>query len=114
MEFRQFERVRLLVNEALDHLAKFGRQDELALIPVFMDAAEALQARSNNRSGTILLINATNRRIARAEKQTISWIIGDQNVNTDEMSHLVRLRLICAEILNLLNDGLEEIRRAQR
>ena len=110
MELRHFDRVRLLVQEAIDHLTALGSHDELALIPVFIDTAQSLEIRANNRSSAILLIHAANRRIACAEKQTIARIIGDQDVSMNEMSHLVRVRLICAEISNLLDDGLEEIR----
>jgi hypothetical protein len=110
MESTAFARIRLLIKEAIERLNAFGRQDELALLPIFIDARRSLDTNAANRSAQILLLSSTNRRITRAEKQVVSWIIGDQRVNSNEMSHLVRVRLICAQILNLLSDELESIR----
>jgi hypothetical protein len=110
MDIPNREKIIRLIREAIQHILALGRQDELALLPVFKDTLTVFDVAPYNRSSRLLLLSAANQHITKAEKKTVSTIIGDLDFSINEMSHLVRIRLICAELVNLINQGLEEVR----
>ena len=111
MEYPHFHKIRALLQEAIEHILSLGHLEEFALLPVFIEAETVVQTPPATRSANLLLLSATNLRIQRAEKQTITWIIGDRDISIREMSHLVRIRLICAQIGGIINQGLDDARR---
>jgi hypothetical protein len=110
MESNLQDRMINLIQEAIGRIASLGRQEEFALLPVFIDARNSLQGSFYNEKTQKLLLRAAAQRIVHAEKHTVSLIIGDVDISISEMSHLVRIRLICAEVINLLNQVLDELR----
>jgi hypothetical protein len=57
-----------------------------------------------------LVLSATRRHVTAAEKHVVALIIGSQPVNSREMSTLVRIRLICAELLTRLAQHLDNLK----
>jgi len=110
MEFQNFERIRMLIREAIEHLNEMGRQDGQALVPVFVDARNLLKNAYPSRSAKILILSAANQRIASIEKSTKSWNSSGNRVKSTEIFHLVRLRQICGEISNLIMDEIDHSR----
>ena len=58
------------------------------------------------------MLSAARWRVAHVEKYTVRRIVHDE-VDGRAMSILVRLRLICAEALRMLDLALDELRRSR-
>ncbi len=101
-----------LIEEALRRAALLGRPYESNLTPDFILAQKTLETLPDINSQKALILAAARRQITQAERQTIALIIGDNPITGQQMSHLVRIRLICTELLNLLSSMLEQIQRA--
>jgi hypothetical protein len=98
-----------LIAEALQQSLLIGNPYTTRLTPDFIQAQETLESMPEQNSQLALILSAARRRITDAEKHTIALIVGDDPITGKQMSHLVRIRLICAELLNLLNTMQERI-----
>jgi hypothetical protein len=94
-----------LIEEALACLDRLGRQYELELAPAFVESMNALQTPSVVPSQQLLLLSAVRRRIKTAERTVVDGLINGQPVVSTKMSDLVRVRLVCTELLNTLNEA---------
>ena len=99
-----------LIKEAVKRSSQMGSPYEGNLAPDFEQAQQTLETLPELKSQQALILSAASRLITRVEKKTIALIIGDDPITGQQMSHLVRIRLICAELLNLLTAMLERIR----
>jgi hypothetical protein len=99
-----------LVEEAMQRTARMGETYEVALVPVFNDALNVINASTANSRNQLLILSAARRHITIAEKHAVAWMIGDDRINSQSMSDLVRVRLICSELLGMLNNAIDEIK----
>jgi hypothetical protein len=109
--FKNQENVLRLIDEAVKHTGQLEGTYKSELMPDFVQAHETLITSSDFKSQIALILSATRILIAKAEKKTIRLIIGDDFVTGQQMSHLVRIRLICAELLGLLNTTLDRMKK---
>ena len=100
-----------LIKEALQRSNQLGSPYKGNLTPDFLQALKSLENLPEQQSQQALIISAAKLKINQAEKQTIALIIGDDPITGNQMSHLVRIRLICVELLNLLSSMLEQIQK---
>ncbi len=108
-EITNREHLLVLIKEALQRAALLGLPYESNLTPEFIQAQNTLETMPVLNSQQVLILAAARRRITQAERQTVALIIGDNPITGQQMSHLVRIRLICTELLNLLSSMLEQI-----
>ncbi len=99
-----------LLLEAVWHSSQIGNPYWGSLMPDFEQAQHTLETLPDLKSQQALILSAARRSIVQAEKKTIALIIGDDPINGQQMSHLVRIRLICTELLNLLSEMLDRIK----
>lgn len=103
----QEERIQALIEEA--------RFTSRSLAPSIDDPInnklDRVQALLNTpaklRNQLCLLVSAALRQMQEAERFSIDILIGDVHLTQCEMAALVRIRLICAELIQRLNDAVE-------
>jgi hypothetical protein len=105
------ENVLRLIEQAVEHSRQLGGSYKSDLLSDFVQAQQALITSTNMKSHLALIVSAARMMIAQAEKKTVRLIIGDAPVTGQQMSHLVRIRLICAELISLLSNTLEWIKQ---
>ncbi len=103
-----------LLREAVLRTSQIGEPYKKDLVADFVLAQETLQNMPGSKSQQALVISATRTLITQGEKKTIALIVGDDPITGQQMSHLVRVRFICAELSNLLATMLEVIRASFR
>jgi hypothetical protein len=106
------ENVLRLISEAGEHATQLGGTYKNALLPDFIQAQETLATSTDFRSHMLLIISAARLMITQAEKKTVRLIVGDDPITGQEMSHLVRIRLICAELISLLSNTLQSVKQS--
>jgi hypothetical protein len=110
MNFPKEQRALELLNQALVHVASLSQNDEANLVPALNKTRATLETRTGARHHLPLVLSAARRQVAQAEKFAVGRIIGDDPVNHKEMSSLVEIRLICAELVNLLTNALDDVK----
>ncbi|MEN4040869.1 MAG: hypothetical protein ROW52_01280 [Anaerolineaceae bacterium] len=101
-----------LIAEAVEHVQKLGDSCCGSLLPDFIRVQNTLTAPSHLKAHLVLMLSATRMAITQIEKKTIALIIGDAPITGQQMSHLVRIRLICAELIGMLTNTLQWIKTA--
>jgi hypothetical protein len=97
-----------LIQEAIRRDGQLGNPYKNNFAPDFAQAQEALETPAGPGSQTALILAAVRRRITHIEKNIIQLIISDKPITSNQMTHLVRLRLICTEVINMLTTMLEQ------
>jgi hypothetical protein len=100
-----------LIKEAVSRAAKLGEAYKSDLDGDFLQAQKNLEIFSEVNAQQTLLLSAARINITQVEKKTIALIIGDRPITGQQMTHLVRIRLICTEILNLLSAIMEGLKQ---
>ena len=100
-----------LLQEATCRLGNLGSSYELTLAPAFATVIDTLQAPAYHRHHQGLVLSAARQRITTAEKHVIRGMIEDARITFDQMPDLLRIRIICAELLDMINDTSEEMKR---
>jgi hypothetical protein len=100
-----------LIQEAVGRAAQLGEPYECDLVEGFLKAKDTLGASAVASSQVALVLSAARMLITKVEKRTIALIIGDDPITGNQMSHLVRIRLICAELINLFTAVLENLKQ---
>jgi hypothetical protein len=108
------ERITKLIEEALARLSSLGVKYELALAPAFAESLNGLQKPTAVPSQQILLVSAAQRRIKSAEGTILNEILHGQAVTSTNISDLVRIRLACVELLNILDDVNRTLKNKRR
>jgi len=101
-----------LIEEAVRRAAQLGKTFESDLTPGFLQAQNSLVSFGDLKSQQTLVLSAARMLITRVEKKTIGLIIGDAPITGQQMSHLVRIRMICAELITLLSSILEWVKQS--
>ncbi len=109
--FPNQEGVLRLIDEAVTQATLLGGPYNRDLVSGFVQAQTTLGTAAEARSQVALILSAARIGITKIEKKTIRLIIGDDPITGQQMSHLVRIRLICAELINLLTSTLDQIRQ---
>ncbi len=109
-EFPKKDYVIGLIEEAVGQAAQLGEYKN-TLAPDFKQAQSILETLAELKSQQALLLAAARRMITQVEKKTIALIIGDDPITGQQMSHLVRIRVICTELIELLSTILERVKR---
>jgi hypothetical protein len=110
LDFPRQERFVTLVDEAINRAAHLKFSQNAALAPAFNRALQILEATASAKHQQALLLAAARQHIAHAEKQVVGQIIGDEPIFSDEMSDLVRIRVICLELASILNNSLDRLK----
>jgi hypothetical protein len=113
-EFPKQEVVLGLVQEAMTRLGQLGGHLETTLKPGFVQTRQSFETSVGGMSQWPLILTAASLRIRNMEKKIVAVIVGDDSITSQQMSHLVRLRVICAELLNKLAEIQEGIKRTLR
>jgi hypothetical protein len=113
-EFPKQEYMLGLVHEAVTHLDQLGGHLETTLKPGFVQTRQSFETSVGGMSQWPLILTAASMRIRNMEKKIVAVIVGDDSITSQQMSHLVRLRVICAELLNKLAEIQEWIKRSLR
>lgn len=108
--FPKEQHVLNLLSEAVIHASTSGDRLKADVASALHKAREVLEAPVTAKSHLPLVLSAARRHVSSAEKHTVARIIGSEPVNSQEMASLVRLRLICAELLNILTHTLAELK----
>jgi hypothetical protein len=101
-----------LIEEAIRQAAQLDKTIESDLAPGFLQAQKSLVSFTDLKSQQTLVLSAARMMITRVERKTIALIIGDEPITGQQMSYLVRIRLICSELINLLSSILEWVRQS--
>jgi hypothetical protein len=80
------------------------------IIAAVEKAKGALSAPATSNSHLSLVLSAARRHTQDIEKRVVALIIGDERISQREMSHLVRIRLLCAKLLNLFARALADLK----
>lgn len=111
-EFRQKQHILNCLSEARTHSIGLSAVPTDELISALDKTRLVMEAPVTHTRQLPLVIAAARRHVTNAERQTVAWIVGPDSISRQEMAHLVRVRLICAELLNLLSDALTGLKRS--
>jgi hypothetical protein len=109
-DFPKKERVFALIQEAIESVSHLGKRQTTALEPELTKALQTLETSASARHHQALILAAVRRHISQAEKQVVAQLIGDEPIYSDEMPDLVRIRVICAELVAVLTYSLEQLK----
>jgi hypothetical protein len=109
-DFPRQERISTLLHEAVKRIPRLASNYNTDIKLEFNKVQMLLDATPVARGQKSLLLGLARQHVARAEKCVVKEIVHNEFVTVDEMSDLVRVRLICAEISNLFTQSLEEFR----
>lgn len=113
MDKTQLEHIIDLINEAVTCLGRLNNNYVLELAPVFVKSLDTLQTPAGSRYQQILLLFSVQRRISFAEEKVIGGLIHDSSVTFLQTSDMVRIRLICHELLINLMDAIESLKKVR-
>lgn len=108
--FPKEQHVLNLLNEAVARASTSGGHLQSDILSALDQARTALSAPVTIKSHLPLVLSAARRHVLTVEKHAVSRIIGPDSVSQHEMASLVRLRLICTELLNILAHTLAELK----
>lgn len=107
MKPENYDRMSLLIQEAMRRLTEMDPRYELALQPAFNNALDILSTSAGSLSQQGLLLSAAQRPILEAEKKVGDSLIHDPDVSIDENTHLARIKSICFELRQLMRKSQE-------
>ena len=113
-EFPKQQRVSNLISEAETQVPYLNDSYNSGLNQAFDKIKTLLNSTPTALNQKAFMLGLARHQVLHAEKQAVSLMIGDESISVEEMSHLVRVRLICAELSNLLAQGLEELKNRPR
>lgn len=113
MDKTQLEHLIDLIQEAVACLGRLKNSYEYQLAPVFVKSLDTLQTPAVSRYQQILLLSSVQRRVSFAEEKVVSGLIHDNSVTFIQTSDLVRVRLICHEILTNLVEAIDKLKKAK-
>lgn len=99
-----------LINEAIVQVSALGGSGIAEIISDLEKIRHGLESPMKADRDVPLVLSAARWRVAHVEKYTITRIVHDDQVDGHTMSILVRVRLICAEALRILDSALNELR----
>lgn len=111
MEFPRRQQILDLINEALKNIQGMGNRYQPTLAPVFVRARNNIELPVHRRDHRVLLLSTAQRCVTQAEKQVIAEIVGDAWVPGDDYSRLVRIRSICFQLKNILDESMQDVKR---
>ena len=107
------DRVLTLIDEALLQISALGGNGIAEVISALEKTRHVLASPVRADRDVPLVLSAARSRVAHVEKYTVSRIVHDDKVDGQTMSILVRVRLICAEALRMLDRALDELRMSR-
>lgn len=114
MDKNQLEHLIDLIQEAVACLGRLKNSYEYQLAPVFVKSLDTLQTPASTRYQQILLLASVQRRVSFVEEKVIGGLIHDNSVTFIQTSDMVRVRLICHEILTNLVDAIENLKKVKK
>jgi hypothetical protein len=109
-DFPKKERVYNLIREAIETLSSVSKRRKTIFSTELSKALETLETSASARHHQALILAAVRRHIAAAEKLVVAQLIGDEPIYSEEMPHLVHLRILCAELVSVLTYSLEQLK----
>ncbi len=106
------EKVLDLVNEALLQVSRLSGSGVTEIISVLKKTRDVLTSPVSADRDVPLVLSAARWRVADVEKYTVKRIVHDE-VDGPTMSILVHVRLVCAEVLRILDRALDDLRQSR-
>ena len=103
------ERILHLIDEAILQVSTLRESNAAEIISILEKTRRVLEGRVNAARDVPLILSAARWRVAHVEKYTVRRIVHDE-VDGRAMSILVRVRLICAEAIRILDLALNDLR----
>ncbi len=107
------ERILTLVDEAIVQISTLGDSGVPDIISILEKTRQVLASPVRAERDIPLVLSAARWRVANVEKYAVSRIVHDDKVDGRAMSILVRVRLICAEVIRILDHALDESRMSR-
>ena len=114
MNTDQLSHVQNLLQEAQHRLERLGSPYQLELAPAFAGVINTLSAPVASTNQRCLLLGAARSRVIFVEKRVINGMLHDNSIGSFQMPDMLRVRLICTELLNLFNDSLDELKNIKK
>jgi len=111
-EWPRERQIRTLIARAREESHDLTVAEEPEMVTAFDRLVELLDTPVNGKQQLLLLLSAGQIAMQRAERLVLQAMRLDRWISQNEEAVLVRLRLICAEIMSLLTDGSEDLRLA--
>ena len=106
------ERVLHLIDEAILQVSTLGESSVTEILAILEKTRHVLSSPVRAERDVPLVLSAARWRVANVEKYTVRRIVHEE-VDGRVMSILVRVRLICAEAIKMLDLALNEVRRTR-
>jgi hypothetical protein len=110
----QLDHILSLLQEALRRLDRLGSPYQPELAPAFASVIHTMSAPVASANQRCLLIGAARSRVITVERRVVNGMIRDNSISSFQMPDLLRVRLICTELLNLFNDSLDELKNIKK
>ncbi len=106
------ERVLNLIDEAIRQVSTLRESNAAEIVAILKKTRHVLESPVRAARDVPLILSAARWRVANVEKYTVKRIVHDE-VDGRAMSILVRVRVICAEALSMLDLALNELRQSR-
>jgi hypothetical protein len=106
------QRVLSLLDEAILQASTLGESSVAEIVSILEKTRRVLASPIRAERDVPLLLSAARWRVAHVEKYTVRRIVHDE-VDGRVMSILVRLRVLCAEAIKMLDLALDELRMSR-
>jgi len=108
--FPKEQHLRNLIDEAIVQVSTLGESIEADIVLVLEKTRQVLASPAESKRNLPLILSAARWRVRDVEKYAVRRIVHDDNVDGHSMSILVRVRLICAEVIRILDAALNDLR----
>lgn len=108
--FSKEQHVLTLIDEAIGHISALSEQSNSEIKSVLVKTRQVLQGSGVAQRSVPLVLASVRGRVKDVEKYTVARILHDNRVDGHVMSILVRVRLICAEVIRILDMALDNFR----
>lgn len=112
LESLKEQRVLSLIDEAILQASTLGESSVSEIVSILEKTRRVLAAPIRAERDVPLMLSAARWRVAHVEKYTVRRIVHDE-VDGRAMSILVRLRLLCAEAIRMLDLALNDLRTSR-
>jgi hypothetical protein len=106
------ERIQILIEEARCTSQNLAPSNDDQIRTGLDRVQTLLNTPAKLRNQLALLVSAALRQIQETERISIDMLIGDGDLTHYEMAAIVRIRLICAELIHCLDDAMQAQRLA--
>ena len=111
--FPKEQQLHNLIDQAIVQVSTLGEGSEAEIVLALEKARQVLDSEVGTKRNVPLILSAARWRVTGVEKYAVRRIVHDDKVDGASMSILVRVRLICAEVIRILDAALDDFRLAR-